>query len=164
MTPPLLEMAEKALPVIKNKKGGIMVKENFPSATKFNLIVGLIFSLAVLALEFACVFVILRDRTPEAFVSAFFVQFMILMCYIIAACELRSYKRRKNFDLYAVKIMKETDIEYLRDNFAICDICQDGILYVEKENYSAYLDFNLSRKNVNYYSFMDWYRKKKIIK
>lgn len=138
-----------------------MISKNVVSATKYNLIMGIIFVIMILMLEFACVYNFMTgDNLSENISISIFLNITIIpICYLVASCLFKTYKNRKYFNIYAIELNNNVDIDDLKNRYYICDITEKGILYIEKDDYEAFSDFKFSRRDVNYYTFTTWYEK-----
>jgi hypothetical protein len=141
-----------------------MNSETVVSATKVNLITGIIFSILILVLEGACVSLFYTDSLINAICITLILQIVAGILGFIAYINLDMYQHRKRFNIFYVTLDNDTNIEKLKNDFYICNVTENGIIYVDKNDRDAVIDFNFNNNNMTYESFTAWCNKRKNIK
>jgi len=108
------------------------------SASKFNLIIAIVFIVLTVLLEAGILHCIFTDKIG----SAVLLQFMVSpITIVVASCGIGTYKRRKEFTLYFSQIDDVIDISRLKSEYHLCMIDGYGVLFIKNDDIPSYSDW-----------------------
>lgn len=111
------------------------------TANEIDLFVGVTFFILAIIIEITVVSKVFIYPIKEILPCVIIYRLLALDILWISVCEIKNWFHRIKFTIYHCKINNELDIDYIKENFLICEIDENNIEFTNKENKNNYSIF-----------------------